>query len=405
VGFPNIHAHPHLPQTVPASFRFLLRAACALGSTLAIARGQGTPAPTPPPALPPELAAMLAALPVWSTIASVHAGLGYKDNVLLSHAGAEGSGFARGGVETLLSHVRLGSSVDYAFGLNAEGTRYFSSTTVNHEDYAIAQAEWRYRLGEVFKFSLDLQGYYLDQIFDVSDTDAQRVVAQLKLSGATVGPTLRWTFRPWGWIEVQGTGKRDTYRDGANNNHLGDGAARLGWRPGKRFEASIAAMERSRDFDQRSQFSVSGRALFGTHLKILEREREARCDVTWDAAARWKTTTRAGTLDYTDNGSGYFNYRQRKIGQELDWTPGDWLVHLEGTARQLEFQVQTVGLGLAPPARVKEEFSAQFRIERKLNARWTLYAEYNWERSRCNDPIASYNMNEGLLGARWSWDK
>jgi len=54
---------------------------------------------------------------------------------------------------------------------------------------------------------------------------------------------------------------------------------------------------------------------------------------------------------------------------------------------------------------VKEEFSAQLRVERKLGERWTIYTEYNWERNRCNDPIASYNMNEGLLGVRWSWEK
>jgi hypothetical protein len=47
----------------------------------------------------------------------------------------------------------------------------------------------------------------------------------------------------------------------------------------------------------------------------------------------------------------------------------------------------------------------EVRLERKLSARWTLVANYSWERSRSNDAIASYTVNEGLLGARWSWDK
>ena len=186
---------------------------------------------------------------------------------------------------------------------------------------------------------------------------------------------------------------------------VGDGAVRLGWRPGARFQASVARLERSRHFDHRTQFSAGGRALPGTRLKVTERETEFRADVTWDATGEWKTRTRAGTLDYRDNGSGYLGYRHRKIDQELDWTRGDWLVHLEAAAKRLEFSIQTVGLGLSPPRRVKEEFTAQARVERKLNERWTIFGEINWERNRCNDRIASYRMNEGLLGARWNWEK
>jgi hypothetical protein len=28
-----------------------------------------------------------------------------------------------------------------------------------------------------------------------------------------------------------------------------------------------------------------------------------------------------------------------------------------------------------------------------------------WERNRSNEVIASYYLNEGLLGIRWSWEK
>ncbi len=385
--------------------RILLRTAGVLVAALGIARAQVAPAVAAAPAgLPADMTALLAAFSPWSATASAHGGVGYTDNLLLSHASAEGSGFARGGMEAFLWHLPHGR-VDYFALINAEGTRFFSHASVDHETEAYAQAEWRYRIDDRFKFSLALQGYYLDQIFDVSDTDVQRVVAQLKVAGATVGPKLRWALVPWAWIETQGVGKRETYRDGLNNNRVADGTVRLGWRPGARFEASVGGEERARDFDSRPKYSVSGRALSGTHLKITEREGEARLDVTWDAAAHWKTTTRASTLNYHDNGSGYFNYRAHKVDQSLDWTSDNWLVHLEGAARRLRFAVQTVGLGIDPPARVKEEFSAQLRVERKLGARWTLYGEVNWERNRCNDPIASYQMNEGLLGVRWNWEK
>lgn len=391
---------------VPALRRFLLRAVIAIGSALVAARGQT--AKVPDAAAPPDridVAALIASLPAWSTTDSVHVGFGYKDNLLLSHTAEESSGFVRGGFDTLLMHARLDQPAEYSFGVNAEGTRYFSGTTVDHEAQAIAAAEWRYHLGNGFTLTLDGRGYYLDQIFDVSDTDVQRVVAQLQVLGAIVGPTLRWSFlRSW-WVEVQGNGKRDTYRDGLNNSRVGEGIARLGWRPGARFEASVATSDRVRNYDQRSQYSVSGRPLTGTELKIQQRETEARIEVTWDAQSRWKTTTRGGQLNYRDDGSGYFNYHQRKIEQDLDWVAGVWTVHVEGVAKRLDFNVQTVGLGLNPPPRIKDEFTAQARMDRKVSAHWTVYAEFNWDRNRCNDPIESYNMNEGLLGARWNWDK
>ncbi len=389
--------------------RLLLQTLWVSAFTLAVARGQGTDtAPSSAATIASATAAatlpVLPPLPDWNATASVNTGVGYKDNLLLSHADPEGSSFARGGFESFLWHLPHGR-IDYFGALNGEGTRYFSNKTVDHEADVYGQFEWRYRVDDRFKFALDLQGYYLDQIFDVSDTDVQRVVAQLKVTGATLGPTLRWAPRRWFWIEMQGIGKRETYRDGLNNNHVGDGAVRLGWKPGSRFELSVAGDERSRHYDRRAQYSVSGRELTGTLLRVNEREGEVRADVTWDAAAAWKTRTRAGTLDYRDNGSGYFNFHQRRIEQELDWEKGDWSLHIEGGAKRFEFSVQTVGLGLNPPPRVKDEFNAQAHVERKLTERWTAFVEINWERSRCNDPIASYNMNEGLLGVRWNWEK
>jgi hypothetical protein len=389
---------------VSAPLRFLPTLKYILLTTFVWTSAHGVPASVAEAELPADLAALLAAQSAWSATANLQTGFGYKDNILLSHTDAEGSSYALGGVETLLWHRPRGR-VDYFAFINADETRYFTSKTVDHEAEAFAQAEWRYRAGDVFKFALDGQGYYLDQIFDVSDTDVQRVVAVLKVTGVTFGPTLRWAPVSWWWIEAQGTGKREVYHDGINNCDVGEEVMRLGWRPCTRFEVSAAGTERRRDFDSRAQYDSGGHVLDGTLLKITEREGELRLDVTWDAAARWKTTTRAGTLHYYDNGSGFFNYHQRKLEQTLEWATDQWLVQLDGSARRLEFEEQTVGIGIYPPARIKEEFIAQLRVERKISARWTAFAEYDWERSRCNDPIASYLVRQELLGAKWSWEK
>ncbi len=381
----------------------LLRVCGVLLATWALARAQ--PASTTESVSPLNLAALVATLPAWGGSASIETGFGYKDNLLLSHTGEERSAFVRSGVNASAIHLRLGDRTDYSFGLAAGGTHYFSGGSVDHDAHASALARWRWHQGEVFQFAFDLQGYYQDQIFDVSDTELQRIVAQLKVAGAIAGPTVRWRFLPWLWLEGRAVRNRRSYRETEFDHTMDVGAARLGWRPGSQFELSLAGTERARRYDSHPQYSVSGRPLTGTLLKILEREAELRTDITWDKAEHWKTTTFAGRCDFRDNGSGYSNYREGRLEQDLDWAAGNWLIHAEGEAKHQLYAVQTVGLGLNPAPRVKDIFAAQVRVERKLGERWTLYGEFNWERNRCNDPIASYNMNEGLLGVRWNWEK
>ncbi len=352
----------------------------------------------------PEISALLADLPKWSTSVGIDAGIGYKDNLLLSQTLPEQSGFARLGVEAFLWHLPRGRT-DYSGIVSAEQTRYFSGKTIDDETSAFAQLQWRYTIEGRFFFAYDVQGYYLNEIRDVSDTDVQRVVAEQQMVGGSTGPTVRWSPRDWGWLEVQAKGKRDTFRDGFYDAKIGEGVVRLGWKPTPRVELSAGLIDRRRRYAERPQYSLGGNPRDDTLLVIAEREREARLDLTLDQAGRWKSSTRVSGLKSRDNGSGYLNYGQEKVTQSLDWRRDPWRVTVDGTARRRDYDYQTVGIGLAPPARVIDEYSVRLRVERKISAQWTALFSYAWERSRSNDSVASYRVNEGLLGARWSWEK
>ena len=352
----------------------------------------------------PDIAEFLAALPKWSTSVAVKTGYGFKDNLLLSHVGEERSAFARGSMEFLLLRVPQGS-FDYMVFAELEGTHYFTAKTSDRDAKVWVRTEPAYRLGESVKLSLPVTGYYYDQVFDVSDTDVDRRVAELKVRGGMIGPVARWDFLPTWSIEAQAVGQRKRYDDGANDGHIGEGVATLGWRRHDWLEVRVSGARRWRDYDRRTQYSAAGRELAGTTLKIAERDLEARFDVTWDTAAHWQTSTRVNRVHYGDNGSGYFNYREQKIGQDVEWRNDAWLVRIAGSASRVDFSVQTVGLGTEPPARITDDFTAGIHAERKLTSRWTVYGSYSWERSRSNDVFASYVVNEGLLGLRWSWEK
>ncbi len=351
-----------------------------------------------------ELAAWLALQPKWSVSVSAESAAGYKDNLLLSANGPEGSPFVRGAADFLLLHVPQGPA-DFSFFGQVERTQFLADRSVDGETSVWVQTDGGYRWGDRFKVSLPVTGYFYDQVFDVSDTDVERLVAELRVQGLMVGPTLRWTPGPAWWLEAQALGERKRYDDGANDGDIGEGRMQLGWQPGARWRLSAAWQQRWRKFDRRAQYSAAGRELAGTALKIAEDEGEARAEITWDRAGRWKSTLRLARLSYRDNGSGYFSYTDRKSAVETEWRSDLWRVRLDATANRVEFDVQTVGFGIDPPARIKEEYGATLRAERKLGPRWILLAEYGWERSRSNDRFASYRVNEGLLGARWSWEK
>jgi len=354
--------------------------------------------------VPPGMAAPLAAPSPWSYSAEVETAFGYKDNLLLSADGEERSALVHGSVEFLL--LRLpGRAVDYSLFAQAGRTHFFSGKTVDHDAEAWVQSDVGYRFLDTLKLSLPVTGYYYDQVFDVSDSEVERIVAEMKVAGVMVGPTLRWAFHRQAWIEAQAVAERKRYDDGGNDSAIGVGHLRLGWRLGGRIEVQIAGGRRWRGFDERVQYSSAGRALANTELKLSEREGEARVDVEWGADRTWRTSTRVSALRRRDNGSGYFSYDQARVSQDVAWTSDPWLVRLEAGAERLEFRVQTVGISIDPPPRIKEEYAAKLRVERTLSERWTVFAEYNWERSRSNDPISSYSVNEGLLGARWSWEK
>lgn len=381
----------------------LLALACGVASPC-VRAGNDDAATT---ALSPELRALLAELPRWSYSAGAHAGVGFKDNVVLSHINPQGSGFTRSGADFFLWRTPLlpDRGTDYFAIGRVETTQFFRHDIVDHEGEASLMAEWRYRKDDTFTFAADVNGLYFDQVLDVSDTDIQRVVIVSKKTVARLALTARWSPRNGWWGEVQVGPKNERYRDGFNNARVEEGSTVLGWRPLPRLEMRALVGQSRRSFSTREQYSIGGRPLAGTQLRIIERDAEARFDFTLDEAGQWKATTRFGKVDYTDNGAGFFDYRQTRVRQRLEWKNKRWTLQLEGTAKRRDFAVQTVGVGISPPLLVREKFDASLHLERKLSDRWSVYLDYFWERSRSNEPIASYRMNEGLLGATWSWEK
>lgn len=356
-----------------------------------------------------EIEALIDGLqPDWTFSGGFSVGGGYKDNLLLSHAAPASSPFVRAGVEALLWRVPRGR-FDYFGFVTAEYTRFTRTTTdnlgrkVSQEGEAFVGVEGRYRIPERLSLTLDLQGYYLDQVFDVSDASVARSIEALKVSGAKVVPALRWSPWRWVWAEAAGSADRQAFENGVNDGDIAEGSVRLGVAPTRWMDLSVGAIERRRNFDHRPRFAESG-TLPGT-LRIAEQERDVRLDTRFGERRKWSTRTRGLWREYRDNGLGFLDFDQYGAAQDVELSTDRWLFRVEGAYRHKEYPNQTVGIGIDPPRVIKEEVSARVRVERKLGRHWTLLLEYAHERARSNDVVTSYRANEGLLGARWNWEK
>ena len=167
---------------IPVIFSSRLAAGllCAASAVAVVLRAQTLP--TPP--VPTVAAVPSLVLPVqsqWSMSATAEASYGFKDNLLLSGSAEERSAFARGSLSFLLLRATTGR-FDYTLFAQVDGSHYFSGATVDHDAKAWTQTEFGYRFGDGLKLSLPLTGYYSDQVFDVSDTEVERLVAKLKVT-------------------------------------------------------------------------------------------------------------------------------------------------------------------------------------------------------------------------------
>ncbi len=356
-----------------------------------------------------EIEALLAGLqPSWTFTGGATLAAGYKDNLLLGHSDPAASPFVRAGVEALLWRVPRGR-IDYFGFVTAEYTRFTEEPRdrvgrkVGQEAEAFAGLEWRYRIPDRFSATFDVQGYHLDQVFDVSEVTGRRRIEALKVNGGKLASTVRWSPVRWAWVEISGSGDRQRFANGFNDADLTEGSARLGGSPARWLDLSVAGSRRRREFDRRPRMADFG-DLPGL-LQIRESEAEARIDTHFGTRAKWRTRTVALRREYRDNALGFLDFDQRGASQEVELSTERWLLRLDGAYRHKKYPHQTVGLGIDPPIAVREEVSGRLRVERKLSARWTLLLEAGHERSRSNDEVASYRANEGLLGARWNWEK
>lgn len=356
----------------------------------------------------PELAALaelsdLPPLPNWMVTASVSVAGGYRDNILLSPTNPVGSTLLRGEFETMFLRVPVNAWDGYVF-VNGAETRFLSADQTDHERTVFVVSELRWQPNESWKATLLGQGYHHDQVFDVSATEVDFATAALKVTGFVLAPSLRWKFLPQTWVEVKALGRQDSYDRDVDGYREGEGSVKIGQEWGDGSEVVLGAARRWRAHDSREQYTVGGRPIFGSLLKVQQTEATLR--VTWavDAAKRWKFGATLLHEENRDNGTGYFDYNRQQLTADMTWRAEPWELRFAAAAAEYEFPVQEIGIGITPEIRRKSDRRVTVELTRKINETWTAFGLVEVERARSNDERSRFRSATGYAGIRWSWD-
>lgn len=330
-------------------------------------------------------AARAASVAVWDTSVRATGGLGYRDNVLRSSFAPEGGGFFLTSAD--LSVLRLTDTGSlFSFFLLGEDTRYFDVPAVGYEQYVSGQAEVTTPVGERNEAGVAANYLYQHQILDVSETEAIRRRVLVEGHGATVRPHWKHTVAE-GWaVQLEGALMRQVYESELDDYWEGSGRLSLIREYGNRSEASLACQALLRPYDTREQYDASGADQPGTDLEYRQREIAGRWRHHWDAARRWRTTSKLGYMNSQDNGSGYFDYDRIQLSEQVRWGNPVWEIKATARGGWYSYPVQQVG-----NERLERSYVViDGRIERRLGKNWLLYAvaEHEWNLS--NDPLGEY---------------
>lgn len=391
-----------------------LRRLLGLASFVALLAARGEDPVSPPPAPSAaaaasgrltaaeeaELAALLAEQSAWQRSLTLRGAAGWRDNILLSSFAPLRRGFARAELEAFLWRPMrdMWEVVSY---VNGDVLRYFSpppETAGEQQWFGHAELRWQ-PVGPV-RLALKADGFFQDAVIDLSETETLREVAPTRTQGGFATLAARFAL-PQGFAwEPFAQAKRTDYREFPGDYDETIGGGRLEWKRGDAWRISAGWIERARRYAQRVTYTAGGRPLPDTRLRFRQREADVKLTADWNRSGKWTAALGAGWLANRDRASGYFDYDQKRAGLELGWEGASWRVSVDGDVKRMEYRTQTVGAGIAPPARVADAFETVTRIERTIGEAWTLFAEHAWERQRSNEAEFNYRANTVLAGVQ-----
>jgi hypothetical protein len=331
-------------------------------------------------------------IPMWEPSFSLRMRGGYKDNVALAHAGRDSSPFVSATLEAFAQRLPLDGTRVQLF-LSAEETRYFSTRTVDHEDFLQGHGEVRHYWENDWQAAFSLEGFHLDQVIDFSITDTNREAIPVRGGGFTGRPGVRRELSKAVWLAVELPAARQMYEGAVVDDFWEIGPkATLGRTYGNQSEVSASYVFTHRGYDRMRAREADGTEITNQVRSAAQHDVILSWKHHWDARRRWRNTTRVSYRHTADNANGYFDYERVAVSEQFRFRTEHWEVGAEARVAEYRFPVQRVG-GTGTSKRNRVDLTLSLRAERRLTRHLALFAEYEHDQTFSNLTLDEYAVN------------
>jgi hypothetical protein len=336
-------------------------------------------------------------IPFWYEDFTLRSGFGYKDNVLLSSFNPQGSAFWTAGADVLVYRLPTHGWEFSAF-CSFDNVGYFNkSTGVQDEQTAAAMGQVRKDFGNGWKTGIGASYSFQHQVFDVSATQtAQYTNTEVLGHNLTGRSFVRKDFKPY-WVEAELSLTRQWLAEPLDGFLQTGPRLTLGRTCGQDSDLTLSYQWFYIAFDSREQVTATGLAEPGTLLRFQAQTVELAWHHFWDGKHRWQTLTRLGLDINQDNGSGYFDYRQYRLAQQVKYKAGTWEFSAQARAGYFDFLSQPLST-TDLEVRKKTLLAASLRADKSLGKGWKIFASYAYDRSLSNLTSDQYQANTASAG-------
>ncbi|HKS35886.1 MAG TPA: hypothetical protein VJW76_01765 [Verrucomicrobiae bacterium] len=342
----------------------------------------------------------------WSRTTNVRIGAGYKDNILLRSFAPIDGFFLSSELEFFLFRIPV-DGTQVALFLNGEDIHYLDPKGVDKEQTLTALASIKKDFARSWKTGLALQYLYQDQVFDVSRIEDPTVGLQFNTlraqgHGFAARPSLLRELNNQQQVELEFAVHRQDFDEPLADYWEGGPKIILSDEYGANARVSLSYEFLRRDFDNKTQRTVTGQELAGTSLRFFRHEWQLAWQHAWDRKRRWRSTTKLSFLKNNDNGSDWFEFAGYRASMEMRYVANSWEARLRTLYYHYSYPVQTVS-DTDLDKRARDGYSFTLQGERKLGKAFKVLGQFEHEHAFSNRPDEGYDVNTFRIGVDWAF--
>lgn len=349
-----------------------------------------------------SLLAAMEALTAWSSEATLAAGYGWQDNVLLEPDEGVDSGYWGFEADAYALRPGLGNKLEWFGMLYAEAKRFDAVPDLDEESLLLAQGAVSRLWGNEWRGTLRVEGARTVQAFDESIVESQSDAATIRIWQPSVSGHLERRTESLGTIGLGlKTGASDYDQDGEDYDVF---SGQLEW---ERNWSGIGPISLSLEgFEQRYDQRLERLSVGSLGEDLLLRISGTRVGADW----RWaredgflrKARTRISLERETDGVGDFYGKESWRVSQSLEAVWGKWEFRLSGSFGEVSYLERPASFAEPEVPRRDEVWRVSAEASREINEAITLFGRADLSDKDSNAGSLTYEGSSVFVGVQFS---